>query len=153
VHEPCIETEHLLHRSHQHFPDIINNGTTSRRSYFTARNRLWRRGLAKNKRTIGVEVSEEVVSAFEAGVVFGRMVEARRQRHAPLWSEHEWLQALIKAVGKKAESKVRSGMVALTGKDNRGTMTDKDGLRSLHGVPCWKAGVCDMAQTEPLRLA
>jgi hypothetical protein len=25
---------------------------------------------------------------------------------APLWSDDEWLQALIKAVGKKAESKV-----------------------------------------------
>jgi hypothetical protein len=63
--------------------------------------------MARDKRTIGIDVSDEVVSAFEAGVVFGRMVEARRPRHAPLWSEHEWIQALIKAVGKKAESKVR----------------------------------------------
>ena len=63
--------------------------------------------MAKDKRTIGGEVSEEVVNAFEAGIVFGRMVENRRPRHVPLWSEHEWLQALIKAVGKKAKSKVR----------------------------------------------
>ena len=61
--------------------------------------------MVKDKRTIGVDASEEVVNAFEAGIVFGRMVESRR-RH-PLWSEDEWLQALIKAVGKKAESKVR----------------------------------------------
>jgi hypothetical protein len=63
--------------------------------------------MAKDKRTIGVDVSDEVVSAFEAGVVFGRMVEARRPSHQPLWSDEEWLQALIKAIGKKAESKVR----------------------------------------------
>jgi hypothetical protein len=62
--------------------------------------------MARDKRTIGVDVSEEVVTAFEAGFVFGRMVETRRPRHAPLWSDDEWLQALIKAVGKKAESKV-----------------------------------------------
>jgi hypothetical protein len=62
--------------------------------------------MARDQRTIGVDVSEEVVTAFEAGIVFGRMVETRRPRHAPLWSDDEWLQALIKAVGKKAESKV-----------------------------------------------
>ena len=56
--------------------------------------------MAKDKTTIGVDASEEVVNAFEAGIVFGRMVESRR-RH-PLWSEDEWRQALIKAVGKKA---------------------------------------------------
>ena len=61
--------------------------------------------MAKDKRTNGVDASEEVVSAFEAGIVFGRMVAGRR--HHPLWSEDEWLQALIKAVGKRAESKVR----------------------------------------------
>jgi hypothetical protein len=69
--------------------------------------------MAKDKRTIGVEVSEEVVNAFEAGIVFGRMVQSRR-RH-PLWSEDEWLQALIKAVGKKAESKVREWNAGLNG--------------------------------------
>jgi len=53
------------------------------------------------------------VNAFEAGIVFGRMVQSRR-RH-PLWSEDEWLQALIKAVGKKAESKVREWNAALNG--------------------------------------
>ena len=63
--------------------------------------------MAKDKRTIGVGVSEEVVNAFEAGIVFGRMVENRRPRRNPLWSDDEWLQALIKAVGKEAESKVR----------------------------------------------
>jgi hypothetical protein len=62
--------------------------------------------MAKDKRTIGVDAPEEVVNAFEAGIVFGRMVETRRPRRFPLWSEDEWLQALIKAVGKKAESKV-----------------------------------------------
>jgi hypothetical protein len=62
--------------------------------------------MAKDKRTIGVDVSEEVVNAFEAGIVFGRIVENRRPRPHPLWSDDEWLQALIKAVGKKAESKV-----------------------------------------------
>ena len=46
-------------------------------------------GLAKDKRTIGVDVSEEVVNAFEAGIVFGRMVESRRPRRHPLWSENE----------------------------------------------------------------
>jgi hypothetical protein len=60
--------------------------------------------MAKDKRTNGVDASEEVVTAFEAGIVFGRMVESRR--HHPLWSDEEWLQALIKAVGKKAESKI-----------------------------------------------
>ena len=69
--------------------------------------------MAKDKRTIGVEVSEEVVNAFEAGIVFGRMVQSRR-RH-PLWSDDEWLQALIKAVGKKAESKVREWNAGLNG--------------------------------------
>ena len=63
--------------------------------------------MARDKRTNGVDASEEVMNAFEAGIVFGRMVESRRPRHAPLWSDEEWLQALIKAVGKKAESKVR----------------------------------------------
>jgi hypothetical protein len=64
-------------------------------------------GVAKDKRTIGVDASEEVVTAFEAGIVFGRMVESRRPKHAPLWSANEWRQALIKAVGKKAKSKGR----------------------------------------------
>jgi hypothetical protein len=63
--------------------------------------------MATDKRTIGVDASEEMVNAFEAGIVFGRMVENRRPRHNPLWSEEEWLQALIKAVVKKEESKVR----------------------------------------------
>jgi hypothetical protein len=64
--------------------------------------------MAKDKSTIGVDASEEVVNAFEAGIVFGRMVENRRPRPNPLWSDDEWLQALIKAVGKKAESQVRA---------------------------------------------
>jgi hypothetical protein len=63
--------------------------------------------MAKDKRTTGVAVSEEVVNAFEAGIVFGRMVEGRRPKRHPLWSDDEWLQALIKAIGKQAESKVR----------------------------------------------
>ena len=63
--------------------------------------------MAKDKRTIGVDASEEVVTAFEAGIVLGRMAESRRPKHAPLWSDNEWRQALIKAVGKKAKSKVR----------------------------------------------
>jgi hypothetical protein len=63
--------------------------------------------MAKDKTTIGVDASEEVVNAFEAGIVFGRMVEIRRPKRHPLWSDDEWLQALIKAVGKQAESKVR----------------------------------------------
>jgi len=71
--------------------------------------------MAKDKRTIGVEVSEEVVNAFEAGIVFGRMVENRRPRRNPLWSDDEWLQALIKAVGNKAESKVREWNAGLNG--------------------------------------
>src|SRR5580704_4339262 len=58
--------------------------------------------MTKDKRTIGVDVSEEVVTAFEAGIVFGRMVEIRRPKRRPLWSDDEWLQALIKAVGKEA---------------------------------------------------
>jgi hypothetical protein len=62
--------------------------------------------MARDKRTNGVDASEEVMNAFEAGIVFGRMVENRRPRPNPLWSDDEWLQALIKAVGKKAESKV-----------------------------------------------
>jgi hypothetical protein len=62
--------------------------------------------MAKDKRTIGVDVSEEVVNAFEAGIVFGRMVESRRPKRHPLWSDDEWIHALVKAVGKKAESKV-----------------------------------------------
>ena len=75
--------------------------------------------MAKDKRTIGVDVSEEVVTAFEAGIVFGR-VEIRRPKRRPLWSDDEWLQALIKAVGKKAESE--NGMRALA-KHNRGKLT------------------------------
>jgi hypothetical protein len=63
--------------------------------------------MAKDKTTIGVDASEEVMNAFEAGIVFGRMVEIRRPKRHPLWSDDEWLQALIKAVGKQAESKVR----------------------------------------------
>jgi hypothetical protein len=63
--------------------------------------------MAKDKTTIEIDASEEVVNAFEAGIVFGRMVEIRRPKRHPLWSDDEWLQALIKAVGKKAESKVR----------------------------------------------
>jgi hypothetical protein len=62
--------------------------------------------MARDKRTNGVDASEEVMNAFEAGIVFGRTVENRRPRPNPLWSDDEWLQALIKAVGKKAESKV-----------------------------------------------
>ena len=63
--------------------------------------------MARDKRANGMGVSEEVLNAFEAGIVFGRMVEARRPRRDPLWSDDEWLQALIKAVGKEAESRVR----------------------------------------------
>jgi hypothetical protein len=63
--------------------------------------------MARDKRPIGVDASEEVVNAFEAGIVFARMVESRRPKRHPLCSDDEWLQALIKAVGKKAESKVR----------------------------------------------
>lgn len=85
-------------------PNIINNETTSKRGYFTAQESGGE--LAKDKRTIGVDVSEEVVIAFEAGIVFGRMVEIRRPKRHPLWSDDEWLQALTKAVGKKTESKV-----------------------------------------------
>ena len=69
--------------------------------------------MARDKRSNGEGVSEEVVNAFEAGIVFGRMVESRR-RH-PLWSEDEWLQALIKTVGKKAESKVREWNAGVNG--------------------------------------
>jgi hypothetical protein len=87
--------------------------------------------MAKDKRTIGVDVSEEVVNAFEAGIVFGRMVENRRPRPNPLWSEEEWLQALIKVVGKKTESKVREWNAALTGTDNS-TMAEKDGSFKDH---------------------
>ncbi len=68
--------------------------------------------MVKDKRTTGVDVPEEVVSAFEAGIVFGRMVEARRPKRHPLWSDDEWLQALIKAVGKKANP-FESGMRAV----------------------------------------
>jgi hypothetical protein len=63
--------------------------------------------MARDKRANGMGVSEEVLNAFEAGIVFGRMAEARRPRRDPLWSDDEWLQALIKAVGKEAESRVR----------------------------------------------
>jgi hypothetical protein len=59
--------------------------------------------MAKKKRTTGIDASEEVVNAFEAGIVFGRMVENRRPKRTPLWSEDEWRQALIKTVGKKVE--------------------------------------------------
>ena len=62
--------------------------------------------MARDKRVNGTGLSEEVVNAFEAGIVFGRMVEARRPKRDPLWSDEEWLQALIKAVGKKKESTV-----------------------------------------------
>jgi hypothetical protein len=62
--------------------------------------------MARDKRANGTGLSEEVVNAFEAGIVFGRMVEARQPRREPLWTDEEWLQALIKAVGKQAESKV-----------------------------------------------
>jgi hypothetical protein len=68
--------------------------------------------MARDKRANGIDASgidapEEVVNAFEAGIVFGRMVESRRPKRHPLWSDDEWLQALNKAVGKKAESKDR----------------------------------------------
>jgi hypothetical protein len=45
--------------------------------------------MAKDKKTSGVDASEEVVNAFEAGIVFGRMVESRRPTRHPLWSEDE----------------------------------------------------------------
>jgi len=68
--------------------------------------------MVKDKGTIGVDASEEVVNAFEAGIVFGRMVENRRPKRSPLWSEDEWRQALIKAVGKKSElSKALAGFL------------------------------------------
>jgi hypothetical protein len=68
--------------------------------------------MVKGKGTIGAEASEQVVTAFEAGIVFGRMVENRRPRRSPLWSEREWRQALIKAVGKKSElSKALAGFL------------------------------------------
>jgi hypothetical protein len=62
--------------------------------------------MARKKTSIDW-TSEEVATAFEAGIVFGRMVENRRPRRSPLWSEEEWLQALVKAVGKKEESSIR----------------------------------------------
>jgi hypothetical protein len=62
--------------------------------------------MARKKTSIDW-TSEEVATAFEAGIVFGRMVENRRPRRSPLWSEEEWLQALAKAVGKKEESSIR----------------------------------------------
>jgi hypothetical protein len=69
--------------------------------------------MARDKKTNGGDVSEEVVNAFEAGIVFGRMVESRRPKRHPLWSDTEWLHALIKAVGKKAESKDRESNTGL----------------------------------------
>jgi hypothetical protein len=75
--------------------------------------------MARDKKTIEVD-AEEVVNAFEAGIVFGRMAESRRPKRAPLWSEAEWRQALIKAVGKKTKS--HSSIVecgALAGKDRQ----------------------------------
>ena len=48
--------------------------------------------MAKDKTTIGVDASEEVVNAFEAGIVFGRMVEIRRPKRHPLWLDDEWLK-------------------------------------------------------------
>jgi hypothetical protein len=81
--------------------ELLLSAAASRR-----KNRIGDR-MARDKKTIGVDASEEVVNAFEAGIVFGRMVESRRPKRHPLWSDDEWLQALIKAVGKKAESKVR----------------------------------------------
>jgi len=81
---------------------VDRESTLSRRHF--AENRIGG-AVAKDKRIIGwVDVSEEVVNAFEAGIVFGRMTEIRRPRRNPLWSEDEWRQALIKAVGKKVES-------------------------------------------------
>jgi hypothetical protein len=56
--------------------------------------------MARDKKTIEVDASEEAVNAFEAGIIVGRMVENRRPKRTPLWSEDEWRQALIKAVGK-----------------------------------------------------
>jgi hypothetical protein len=86
-----------------------------------------------------VDVSEEVVNAFEAVIVFGRMVESRRPKHHPLWSDDEWLQGLIKAVGKKSKvSRVECGS---SGEEQRGTMKTT-ALRSL------RAGV--MAQPQGL---
>jgi hypothetical protein len=82
----------------------MNNGNASKRRYFTAQESGGE--LAKDKRTIGADVSEEVVIAFEAGIVFGRMAETRRPKRRPLWSDDEWLQALTKAVRKKATSQV-----------------------------------------------
>ncbi len=68
--------------------------------------------MVKGKGTIGAEATEAVVNAFEAGIVFGRMVENRRPKRSPLWSEAEWRQALIKAVGKKSElSKALGGFL------------------------------------------
>ena len=81
--------------------ELLRGAVTSQR-----KNRIGD-GMARDKRANGIGVSEEVLNAFEAGIVFGRMVEARRPRRDPLWSDDEWLQALIKAVGKEAESRVR----------------------------------------------
>jgi len=64
-------------------------------------------GEMARKKTSTSWTSEEVATAFEAGIVFGRMVENRRPRRSPLWSEEEWLQALAKAVGKKERSTIR----------------------------------------------
>jgi hypothetical protein len=80
--------------------ELLLSAATSRR-----KNRIGDR-MARDKKTIGVDASEEVVNAFEAGIVFGRMVESRRPKRHPLWSDEEWLQALTKAVRKKATSQV-----------------------------------------------
>ncbi len=45
-----------------------------------------------------VDAPIEVVEAFNAGIGFGRMVESRRPRRDPQYSEDEWREALAEAV-------------------------------------------------------
>ena len=93
--------------------ELLRSAATTRR-----KNRIgdW---MARDKRANGTGISEEVVNAFEAGIVFGRMVEARRPRRDPLWSDEEWLQALIKAVGKEKESEVLEWNEGISREKNR----------------------------------
>jgi hypothetical protein len=79
-------------------------------------------------RTIGwVNISEELKQAFTAGFRFGEMVEGRRPRRHPKYSEDEWCQALIEAGGKPLD-KNKARVDALAGKQPESNPADAEAL-------------------------
>ena len=55
--------------------------------------------MTRDKKVGWRSTPEEIIVAFEAGILFGRKMESRHPRRIPVWSEEEWEAGLAQAAG------------------------------------------------------